>query len=83
MSFYFIADSAFNDPEKAEQKRQSLIEAGYSDAGLFWSSNYSNWSQDKSYKVYSYWFKNKSECEESLSEYRQFNASSYCGFATK
>ncbi|WP_413166975.1 protein kinase domain-containing protein [Capilliphycus salinus ALCB114379] len=83
MSFYFIADSAFNDPEKAEQKRQDLIENGYSDAGLFWSPNYSNWSQHNSYKVYADWFETKSECEENLPEYRQFNPSAYCGFATK
>lgn len=83
MSFYFIADSAFNDPEQAEQKRQDLIDNGYADAGFFWSPNYSNWSQHNSYKVYGDWFETKSECEENLPEYRQFNPSAYCGFATK
>jgi serine/threonine-protein kinase len=83
MSFYFIADSAFNDPEKAEQKRQSLIDNGYANAGLFWSPNYSNWSEYKSYKVYGDWFETKSACEKSLPEYKEFNPSAYCGFATK
>lgn len=83
MSFYFVADSAFNDPENAEKKRQSLIESGYPDTGLFWSSNYSNWSEHQSYQVYVNWFETQSDCEERLLEYQKFNPNSYCGFATK
>ncbi|MDY7024566.1 MAG: serine/threonine protein kinase, partial [Cyanobacteriota bacterium] len=82
-SFYFIGDSAFYSPEQAEEKRQSLEKSGYENAGLFWGPNYSNWVHSRSYKVYADWFKTQSECEDKLSEYREFNPNSFCGFATK
>lgn len=83
LSFYFIADSAFHNPNQAEQKRESLKEDGYSRAGFFWSPNYSNLSHYQSYKVYGNWFETSEDCQAALKEYRQYNPNSYCGFATK
>ena len=82
-SFYFIADSAVFNPEQAQNKSQSLVQEGYSQAGFFWTENYSNLSQHQFYKVYADWFETQAECETKLKDYRQFNPNSYCGYATK
>ncbi|NJO47794.1 MAG: serine/threonine protein kinase [Oscillatoriales cyanobacterium RM2_1_1] len=83
LSFYFIADSAFNDPGKAEQKQQELIAKGYPNAGFFWQPNYVNLERYKSYKVYTEWFNTKAECEAALPAYQAINSVAHCGFATK
>ncbi|MGF1494147.1 MAG: protein kinase [Microcoleaceae cyanobacterium] len=82
-SFYFIADSAFYDPSKAETKRQQLVNQGYPNAGFFWSPNYTNFANNNSYKVYADWFTTKSSCEAALPKYQEQNPVAYCGFATK
>ncbi|MGL5080245.1 MAG: protein kinase domain-containing protein [Microcoleaceae cyanobacterium] len=83
LSFYFIADSAFNDPNKAEQKQQELVKKGHPNAGFFWQPNYVNLASYKSYKVYLDWFETKAECEQALAGYQAINSVAHCGFATK
>ena len=81
--FYFLADSAFFNPDTAGEKCQSLVKNGQKEAGVLWSSNYPNIHGQGVYKVYTGIFSDRGSCNKVLVEFAGQNPEAYCGFASK
>ncbi len=81
--FYFLADSAFFNPDAAKEKCQTLVKNGETEAGVLWSSNYPNIHGVGVYKVYAGIFSDRSSCQNALVKFSPNNPEAYCGFASK
>jgi serine/threonine-protein kinase len=82
--FYFLADSAYQDPENAKRRYEQLQEQGYDDAGTFWLPDYPN--LDAPYiQVYVDRFavRGKVRCTNLLKGYGKEVPDAYCAVASK
>lgn len=83
-AFYFLIDSAFNDPNSAQRKCKNLTESGYKNTGFLASQTYTNLpDSDNPYKVYIDLFEDKATCEKELITYRKKQPKAYCALASK
>jgi serine/threonine-protein kinase len=80
--FYFLADSAFEDKEKATLRVEKLKSLGYTDAGLFWIPDYPNLGSNKFQQVYTGQFQDLESCKTKLNEHLKFVDDAYCAFAS-
>ncbi|MEA5480675.1 serine/threonine-protein kinase [Pseudanabaena galeata UHCC 0370] len=80
--FYFLADSAFEDKEKANLRVEKLKSLGYTDAGLFWIPDYPNLGSNKFQQVYTGQFQDLESCKTKLNEHIKFVDDAYCAFAS-
>ncbi len=81
--FYFLADSAFQEINNANNQITELKNAGYSQAGKFWLRDYPNLSNNPYHQVYVAKFSSRSNCIESLKNYVQRNKNAYCALASE
>ncbi|MBD2188596.1 serine/threonine protein kinase [Pseudanabaena sp. FACHB-723] len=81
-SFYFLADSAFADPDKASIRVEELRSQGYKDAGQFWIPDYPNLGDSKFQQVYTSQFQDLDSCITNLKKHRTFVGDAYCAFAS-
>ncbi|MBD2177722.1 serine/threonine protein kinase [Pseudanabaena sp. FACHB-1998] len=82
-SFYFLADSAFEDKNYTEKRVQNLIAQGFKQAGLFWIPDYPNLGDSQFYQVYAVPFTEAKSCTEDLKAYVNRVPDAYCAFASK
>lgn len=82
-SFYFVADSAFQDLPTATRQVKNLQSRGYSQAGMFWIPDYPNLSGKLLYEVYANRFSDRTNCINFLKTYGQVNSDTYCVLASK
>ena len=82
VSFYFLADSAFGEANRARKQLQQLKANGYQGAGLFWIPDYANLSGKPYTQVYAATFDDRSSCAISLKSYGQKNPDAYCALAS-
>ncbi|MGB6300211.1 MAG: serine/threonine-protein kinase [Rivularia sp. (in: cyanobacteria)] len=82
-SFYFLADSAFQEINNANNQITELKNAGYNQAGKFWLQDYPNLSNNPYHQVYAAKFSSRTNCIEALKNYIQRNQSAYCGLASE
>lgn len=82
-SFYFLADTAFQKIENANNEIRKLKNIGYNQAGTFWLRDYPNLSNKPYYQVYVAKFSSRRNCIELLEIYIQRNQDAYCAFASK
>jgi serine/threonine-protein kinase len=80
--FYFLADSAFEDKDKANLRVEKLKSLGYTDAGLFWIPDYPNLGSNKFQQVYTGRFQDLESCKTKLNEHLKFVDDAYCAFAS-
>jgi len=80
--FYFLADSAFEDKEKANLRVEKLKSLGYTDAGLFWIPDYPNLGSNKFQQVYTGRFQDLESCKTKLNDHLKFVDDAYCAFAS-
>jgi serine/threonine-protein kinase len=82
--FYFLADSAYEDPENAKRRYEQLRSQGYENAGTFWLPDYPN--LDAPYiQVYADRFAvlGKARCTNLLRDYGKEVPDAYCALASK
>ncbi|WP_408648833.1 serine/threonine protein kinase [Tumidithrix elongata] len=82
-SFFFLADSAFQEKPRAESQVKSLRDKGYNQADSFLLTDYPNLGDKKSFQVYIERFDNIDRCIVQLKIYGQKNPDAYCAFASK
>jgi serine/threonine-protein kinase len=82
-SFYFLADSAFQDINNANNQITNLKNTGYNEAGKFWLQDYPNLSNNPYHQVYAAKFSSRRDCIESLKNYIQRNKNAYCALASE
>jgi serine/threonine protein kinase, bacterial len=80
--FYFLADSAFEDAEKANLRVEKLKSLGYKEAGVFWIPDYPNLGSNKFQQVYTSQFKDMESCKAKLMEHLKFIDDAYCAQAS-
>ena len=80
--FYFLADSAFEDIEKANLRVEKLKSLGYKEAGVFWIPDYPNLGSNKFQQVYTSQFKDIESCKSKLKEHLKFVEDAYCALAS-
>jgi serine/threonine protein kinase, bacterial len=80
--FYFLADSAFEDIEKANLRVEKLKSLGYKEAGVFWIPDYPNLGSNKFQQVYTSQFKDIESCKSKLKEHLKFVEDAYCAQAS-
>jgi serine/threonine protein kinase, bacterial len=80
--FYFLADSAFEDVEKANLRVEKLKSLGYKEAGVFWIPDYPNLGSNKFQQVYTSQFKDIESCKAKLIEHLKFIEDAYCALAS-
>ena len=80
--FYFLADSAFEDAEKANLRVEKLKSLGYKEAGVFWIPDYPNLGSNKFQQVYTSQFKDIESCKSKLKEHLKFVEDAYCALAS-
>jgi len=80
--FYFLADSAFADIEKANLQVKKLKDQGFKDAGAFWIPDYPNLGNAQFQQVYTAKFPNIDSCKEKLKVHRKDVDDAYCAFAS-
>ncbi|BAY85470.1 serine/threonine protein kinase [Calothrix parasitica NIES-267] len=83
ISFYYLADSAYQDINNANNQIKNLKNAGYEQAGKFWVRDYPNLSGKPYHQVYTAKFTSRSKCIDSLKNYIQRNQDAYCGLASE
>jgi serine/threonine-protein kinase len=83
VSFYFLADSAFQEINNANNQITELKNAGYNQAGKFWLRDYPNLSNNPYHQVYAAKFSSRSSCIESLKNYVRRNQNAYCALASE
>ena len=83
ISFYFLADSAFEQINNANNQITNLKNAGYNRAGKFWLQDYPNLSNSPFHQVYVEKFSSRSNCIESLKNYIKRNQDAYCALASE
>lgn len=82
-SFYFLADSAFPDERKAENRMQKLRENGFAQAGYFRLSDYPNLAGKPWFQVYAQEFEDSSSCVNLLKSYTKTKKDDYyCALAS-
>lgn len=82
VAFYFLADSAFEDTEKANLRVEKLKSLGYKDAGLFWIPDYPNLGNSQFQQVYAGQFQDIESCKIKLREHLKSVDDAYCAFAS-
>ncbi|CAN1211772.1 serine/threonine protein kinase [Tumidithrix helvetica PCC 7403] len=82
-SFYFLADSAFQEKARAESQVKSLRDEGYNQANSFLLTDYPNLGDKKFFQVYIDRFDNIDRCIAQLKIYGQKKPDVYCAFASK
>ena len=80
--FYFLADSAFEDIEKANLRVEKLKSLGYKEAGVFWIPDYPNLGSNKFQQVYTSQFKDIENCKSKLKEHLKYIEDAYCALAS-
>ncbi|MCY7331567.1 MAG: serine/threonine protein kinase [Pseudanabaena sp. CAN_BIN31] len=80
--FYFLADSAFADTEKANLRIEKLKSLGYKEAGIFVISDYPNLGDSQWQQVYTGKFSNLNDCKSKLKDHLQFADDAYCALAS-
>ena len=83
VSFYYLADSAYQDINNANNQIKNLKNAGYEQAGKFWVRDYPNLSGKPYHQVYTAKFTSRNQCIDSLKNYVQRNQDAYCGLASE
>jgi len=81
-SFYFLADSAFEDKNYANLRVQALIAQGFKEAGAFWIPDYPNLGNSQYYQVYAVPFTEANSCINDLKTYVKRVPDAYCAFAS-
>jgi serine/threonine protein kinase, bacterial len=82
-SFYFVADSAFQDLQTATKQVKNLQVRGYSQAGIFWIPDYPNLSGKRLYEVYANRLSDRTQCINFLKTYGKVNSDASCALASK
>lgn len=80
--FYFLADSAFEEEEKANLQVEKLRSLGYKDAGKFWIPDYPNLGKSQLFQVYASKFTSADSCSTKLQEHSKLVSDAYCAFAS-
>ncbi len=80
--FYFLADSAFADLDKANLRVEKLKSLGYKDAGVFWIPDYANLGNSQFQQVYTSQFQDMESCKAKLQDHLKFINDAYCAFAS-
>ncbi|MEB3829894.1 protein kinase domain-containing protein [Phormidium sp. CCY1219] len=80
--FYYLADSAFKNPENARNQLRKLKQQGYNEAGSFWLPDYPNLSASPYEQVYVAKFRDRDSCIAQLKSYGEFVPDAYCAFAS-
>ena len=80
--FYFLADSAFEDVDKAKIRVEKLKTEGYKDAGMFAIADYPNLGESKWQQVYAEKFANLDSCKTKLTDHLKFASDAYCAWAS-
>ena len=80
--FYFLADSAFEDVDKANLRIERLRSQGYKDAGIFKISDYPNLGNSPFQQVYTGQFQDIDSCILRLKEHSKYVSDAYCAFAS-
>jgi serine/threonine-protein kinase len=81
-SFYFLADSTYEDEANAKQKAEALKADGFNQAGTFKSSDYPNLKGRANAQVYVAKFPNISSCVAQLKLYVTQKPDAYCALAS-
>jgi serine/threonine protein kinase, bacterial len=81
-SFYFLADSAYKDKDRASQKVQQLQSTGFPQAGSFWIPDYPNLSGQRYTQVYAAQFSDRESCVQQLAIYAKSQSDAYCALAS-
>ncbi len=81
-SFYFLADSAYKDKDRASQQVQQLQSTGYPQAGSFWIPDYPNLSGQRYTQVYADKFSDRESCLQQLAIYAKQQSDAYCALAS-
>ncbi|MBE9042004.1 serine/threonine protein kinase, partial [Oscillatoriales cyanobacterium LEGE 11467] len=81
-SFYFLADSAFGESNRARKQLQRLKAEGYEGAGMFWLPDYPNLSGKSYTQVYAATFDDRASCAIWLKRYGRENPDAYCALAS-
>ena len=82
VSFYYLADSAFGEANRARKQLQRLKANGYEEAGLFWIPDYANLSGKPYTQVYVATFEDRANCAIRLKSYGRDNPDAYCALAS-
>jgi serine/threonine-protein kinase len=80
--FYFLADSAFEDIDKANLRIERLRSQGYKEAGIFKISDYPNLGESPFQQVYTSQFKDIDSCIVKLKEHSRYVSDAYCALAS-
>ena len=80
--FYFLADSAFEDVDKANLRIERLRSQGYKDAGIFKIPDYPNLGNSLFQQVYTGQFQDIDSCIFRLKEHSKYVSDAYCAFAS-
>ena len=80
--FYFLADSAFEDIDKANLRIERLRSQGYKDAGIFKIADYPNLGNSPFQQVYTSQFNDIDSCIVKLKEHSKYVSDAYCAWAS-
>jgi len=80
--FYFLADSAFEDIDKANLRIERLRSQGYKDAGIFKIADYPNLGDSPYQQVYTSQFNDIDSCIVKLKEHSKYVSDAYCAWAS-
>ncbi len=80
--FYFLADSAFEDIDKANLRIERLRSQGYKDAGIFKIADYPNLGNSPWQQVYTSQFNDIDSCIIKLKEHSKYVNDAYCAWAS-
>ena len=80
--FYFLADSAFEDIDKANLRIERLRSQGYKDAGIFKIADYPNLGNSPYQQVYTSQFNDIDSCIVKLKEHSKYVSDAYCAWAS-
>ena len=80
--FYFLADSAFEDVDKANLRIERLRSQGYKDAGIFKIADYPNLGNSPFQQVYTGQFPDINSCIIKLKEHSRYVSDAYCAWAS-
>jgi len=80
--FYFLADSAFEDIDKANLRIERLRSQGYKDAGIFKIADYPNLGNSPFQQVYTSQFNDIDSCIVKLKEHSKYVNDAYCAWAS-
>jgi serine/threonine-protein kinase len=84
-SFYFLADSAFWEPDYApyaNNRVEVLKQSGYRNSGWFWIPQYANLSGQNAAQVFADRFNSLDRCIKALVDYGKTIGDAYCAFAS-